>query len=46
MLKRIEQIDGDRLYVKGDNPSDSHDSRHFGWVLRRFIIGKMIYKLS
>lgn len=33
-IKRIEQVDmrQQRLFVAGDNPEHSTDSRHFGWL--------------
>ncbi|HVQ44290.1 MAG TPA: PQQ-dependent sugar dehydrogenase [Candidatus Saccharimonadia bacterium] len=34
LLKRIERIDGRQVWLAGDNPADSHDSRHFGAVDR------------
>lgn len=31
-----------KYYVLGDNPSQSTDSREFGWIKRKEIIGKVI----
>ena len=32
LLKRITQIDGDKIWVEGDNKSKSVDSRAYGWL--------------
>lgn len=49
-IKRITKIDpsadGEKYFVKGDNENDSMDSRQFGWIERKEIIGKVIYKIS
>jgi nickel-type superoxide dismutase maturation protease len=39
LVKRVKQIEGDYLFLVGDNPSQSTDSRHFGMVEREQIIG-------
>ncbi len=31
-VKRIGQLHGSRLFVEGDNPQHSTDSRSFGWL--------------
>jgi nickel-type superoxide dismutase maturation protease len=31
-IKRINRLEGDKVYVLGDNPGASTDSRHFGWL--------------
>ena len=43
LTKRIAHIDGDQLYMLGDNAADSFDSRHFGWVDQDDIIAKVIH---
>lgn len=43
--KRIKKIIGDELWVVGDNKNKSIDSRKFGFVDRKNIIGKVILKL-
>lgn len=42
-IKRISQIDNTRLYVLGDHPEASKDSRHFGWIERDTVIGKVFW---
>jgi nickel-type superoxide dismutase maturation protease len=44
-VKRVSsvQANGD-VVVLGDNPNVSRDSRHFGPVARRSIVGKVIYR--
>lgn len=43
MVKRVQKIAGDHIFVKGDNMGESTDSRHFGPVRKDQIIGKVIY---
>ena len=45
IIKRIKKIDGDRFFVEGDNKKESIDSRSFGWISRKDIVGKVIYKI-
>lgn len=45
IIKRIKKIDGDRFFVEGDNKKESADSRNFGWINKKEIIGKVIYKI-
>ena len=45
-LKRIARIDGVRVYVLGDNPDASTDSRQFGWIGVESIIGKVVWPKS
>ena len=40
IVKRIMEVKGDRVLVKGDNTGDTKD---YGWVERKKIIGKVIY---
>ena len=42
LLKRCSHWDGSKICVLGDNPEDSTDSRHFGNILPKFIIGKVV----
>lgn len=48
IIKRIQNIH-DRntfeIFVTGDNPKESTDSRSFGWIKKNQIIGKVIYTL-
>lgn len=45
-IKRIADIDKGKYFVKGDNEKDSVDSRSFGWIDKKEIIGKVIYRTS
>lgn len=36
-------VPADMYYVLGDNSSSSHDSRFWGFVPKRFLIGKAVY---
>lgn len=53
MIKRIQKTDdspgeasakrGRRIFVIGDNERESTDSRNFGWIDKKDIIGKVIW---
>lgn len=45
IIKRIKKIDEDRFFVVGDNKKESTDSRKFGWIKKKDILGKVILKL-
>ena len=42
LIKRIMKIEGKGYFVQGDNKSHSTDSRVFGMIGRKDIIGKVI----
>ena len=44
-MKRVASVEpnGD-LVLHADNPNVSRDSRHFGPVPRRLIVGRVIYR--
>lgn len=42
IVKRIQRIQGDKVYVVGDNKKQSTDSRMFGPILRQEIVGKVV----
>lgn len=42
-IKRIERQQGDLIYLLGDNPSASTDSRDFGWVQAKAIVAKVVW---
>ncbi|MEX2054472.1 MAG: vitamin K epoxide reductase family protein [Candidatus Colwellbacteria bacterium] len=44
IVKRVSRIDGDKVMLLGDNPSESTDSRGFGLVDKGNILGKVIFK--
>lgn len=45
-IKRIKEIKGQKYFLTGDNKNDSMDSRKIGWIDKRNIIGKIIFKIS
>lgn len=45
MVKRIIEIKNMLFFVVGDNRKNSTDSRHFGYITRNDIIGRVILKL-
>jgi nickel-type superoxide dismutase maturation protease len=45
LIKRIIKTQNGKYFVQGDNKNDSLDSRRFGYISRKKIIGEVIYKL-
>jgi type IV secretory pathway protease TraF len=45
-IKRLEMHRAGRIYVVGDNPPMSTDSRDFGWLPTDAIIAKLIWPRS
>ncbi|HLC59340.1 MAG TPA: S26 family signal peptidase [archaeon] len=43
LVKRVGKILEDRYFVKGDNVKSSKDSRHFGPVDKKSIVGKVLF---
>ena len=42
MIKRCSHWEGTKLWVLGDNPKESTDSRQFGAVATHFILGTVV----
>lgn len=42
VLKRIHDIKGELTYLLGDNPAESTDSRHYGWLPLSSILGVVL----
>lgn len=44
MVKRVRQMSSNRgIFVLGDNEKESTDSRKFGWIDKKDILGKVIW---
>lgn len=41
-IKRITAVRPDSVYIEGDNRTASTDSRHYGWVDRAKVRGKVL----
>lgn len=41
-IKRVKKINSDKYYLIGDNKEDSLDSKNFGWVSKKLVIGKAL----
>lgn len=47
IIKRITEIStGGKLFLKGDNPQESTDSRTFGEIDKKDILGKVVSRLK
>lgn len=44
-IKRIIKRKGQRYFLTGDNKHDSLDSQKLGWITKKDIIGKIIFKI-
>jgi len=44
-IKRITNLKVDKFFLTGDNRKDSLDSKKMGWISKKDIIGKVIYKI-
>jgi phage repressor protein C with HTH and peptisase S24 domain len=42
-VKRVINVNIDKIYIEGDNKLRSTDSRHFGWLNSSDILGKVIW---
>lgn len=42
-VKRITQIKDRMLFLEGDNPAQSTDSRHFGWIPMSDVVAKVLW---
>ena len=45
LIKRIIEVKNNKFWVEGDNKKKSIDSRKFGFIDKKNIIGKVIFKL-
>ena len=46
IIKRINKVSNDQFFVVGDNTKESTDSRSFGWIGKKDIVGKVTGKIS
>ena len=46
LVKRVSEVQGDVVWVQGDNGAESTDSRHWGPVPRGAIDGVAVYRYA
>ncbi|HET9077199.1 MAG TPA: nickel-type superoxide dismutase maturation protease [Acidimicrobiales bacterium] len=46
LVKRVYQVSGDSVHVRGDNAPASTDSRHFGPVRRNDVVGRVVFRYA
>lgn len=42
LIKRLIKNNNNLFWVEGDNKEESTDSRGFGWIEKKYILGKVI----
>ncbi len=42
IIKRITKVNGQKVWLEGDNRKESTDSRNFGWINNKQLLGKVI----
>lgn len=42
LIKRVKRVQKNTLFIVGDNKEKSIDSRKFGWIEQKDIIGKVM----
>ena len=42
-VKRVAQVSDGQVFVLGDNPAHSTDSRTFGWLPQSVVIAKVMW---
>lgn len=42
-IKRVHSMQDGQVFLLGDNPPESTDSRHFGWLPKEVIVGKVVW---
>jgi phage repressor protein C with HTH and peptisase S24 domain len=45
-IKRITQLNGEQVFISGDNRLQSTDSKDFGWLNRNVVIAKLLWPKS
>ncbi|HSW98451.1 MAG TPA: nickel-type superoxide dismutase maturation protease [Candidatus Saccharimonadales bacterium] len=42
-IKRVAQVSDGQVFVLGDNPGHSTDSRSFGWLPQSAVVAKVVW---
>lgn len=43
VIKRVAEVKDGKVFLVGDNPHQSSDSRQYGWVVDVHIMGKVVW---
>lgn len=46
IIKRLCEINGNCIWVEGDNKKDSIDSRHYGYIYKKQVLGILLCKIT
>lgn len=41
-IKRVQKVRSNEIFIVGDNPTQSTDSRDFGWIHKERVIAKLL----
>jgi phage repressor protein C with HTH and peptisase S24 domain len=42
-IKRVKKIEINKIFITGDNPAKSSDSREFGWLDSSVVVARIIW---
>lgn len=42
-IKRVQKVADGQVFLLGDNPDASKDSRHFGWLPARAVFARVVW---
>lgn len=46
VIKKIKKVRGDEIFLEGENKKESTDSRSYGWINKKQILGKVFLILK
>jgi len=45
-IKRVKEVQYNKVFLVGDNPNASTDSRDFGWLHAESVIAKVVWPIA